>query len=63
VLQFEEGEVRFVEDRDGRGAGLQAVDLRATDMAAIEKAAQRLNLPVQDQSVSVCGTQFNFRTN
>ncbi len=62
VLLFGEGEVRFVEDRDGRGTGLQALDLRATDMAAIEKAAQRLNLSMQDQSVSVCGTQFNFST-
>jgi hypothetical protein len=62
VLQFEEGEVRFVEDRDGRGSGLQAVDLRATDMGAIAAAAARLDLPMQVQSVSVCGTQFNFRT-
>jgi hypothetical protein len=62
VLQFEEGEVRFVEGQDGRGAGLRAVDLRATDMAAIETAAQRLGLPMQDQGVNVCGTQFNFST-
>jgi hypothetical protein len=62
VLEFEEGEVRFVEDRDGRGAGLQAVDMRATDMAAIEKAAASLDLPMQNHSVSVCGTQFNFST-
>ena len=60
VLQFEEGEVRFVEDRDGRGTGIQALDMRATDMVAIAAAAKRLELPRQDQSVTVCGTQINF---
>jgi electron transfer flavoprotein alpha subunit len=60
VLQFEEGEVRFVEDRDGRGTGLQALDMRATDMVAIAAAAKRLGLPRHNQSVTVCGTQFNF---
>lgn len=60
TLQFEGGEVRFVRETDGRGTGLQALDMQASDMAAIEAAAQRLSLPMNNGSVTVCGTVFNF---
>lgn len=59
-LQLDESEIRFVMDTNGRGDGLQAIDLRITDSAAVLTAAQRLALPVQDNSVEICGTRFNF---
>ena len=59
-LQLDESEIRFVMDTNGRGDGLQAIDLRITNSAAVLTAAQRLALPVQDNSVEICGTRFNF---
>ena len=59
-LQLDESEIRFVMDTNGRGDGLQAIDLRITDSAAVLTAAHRLALPVQDNSVEICGTRFNF---
>ena len=60
TLRLDDSEVRFVADQNGRGVGLQAVDMLATDMAAIAAAAERLALPMRDQTVTVCGTEFNF---
>jgi len=60
TLRFEQGEVRFVEDCDGRGDGLQAVDIQANNLEAIHAAVERLSLPVSGNTVSVCGTRFNF---
>jgi hypothetical protein len=59
-LQLDDSEIRFVADTNGRGDGLQAIDLRITDSAAVLTAAHRLALPVQDNSVEICGTRFNF---
>ena len=60
ALCYEAGEVRFVEDSDGRGDGLQMVDMQASDMDAIETAAQRLSLPLVNRCVTVCGTVIRF---
>ena len=50
----------FVKDSDGRGDGLQMVDIQASDMDAIETAAQRLSLPLENGCVTVCGTVIRF---
>ncbi|MDX1735742.1 MAG: VOC family protein [Halioglobus sp.] len=55
-LQLDEGEIRFVEAFDGRGDGISAVDLAATDVDGILAAAARLELPVEGSGVRVCGT-------
>jgi len=60
TLPLGDTEIRFVVDTNGRGDGLQAIDLRITDSAAVLAAAHRLALPVQDNSVEICGTRFNF---
>ncbi len=48
VIQLEDAQIRFVEDADGRGDGLAAADLRASDRS---RAGQTLNL---------CGFKFNL---
>jgi hypothetical protein len=60
ALQFEEGEIRFADIRDGRGDGLAEVDLVATDLESVLKKAAKLGLPVHNRSVFVCGTVLNF---
>jgi hypothetical protein len=61
TLRLDQGEVRFVEDTDGRGSGLQALDLVATNWGSILSAAERHSLAVVDRSITICGTVFNFR--
>jgi hypothetical protein len=61
TLRFDYGEVRFVADTDGRGDGVQMVELQATDMRAIKAAALRLGLPFRNNCVQVCGTLFHFK--
>ena len=51
---------RFTEVRDGRGDGLAEVDLVATDLESVLAEATTLGLPVDNQSVAVCGTVLNF---
>ena len=60
IITMEDTEVRFVPIADGRGEGLQAIDLRTTDLALILERAKRLDLPVNGDSVTVCGTVLNF---
>jgi hypothetical protein len=60
TLRFDTGEVRFVPDMDGRGDGVQMVDLQVSNMAAIKSAALRLGLPFRNNRVQVCGTILNF---
>lgn len=52
--------LRFVQDTDGRGAGLGALDIQVTDAARVMTAARRRGLNVADRQVTVCGTRFNL---
>ena len=52
--------LRFVPERDGRGEGLAALDLRATDAAAARAAAATRGLLAADGSIQICGTRFNL---
>jgi hypothetical protein len=60
VLELDDTQVRFVKSEDGRGDGLQAIDLRAPDVDAVIATATSLGLPVDGNSVMMCGTRFNF---
>jgi len=53
-------ELRFVPATDGRGPGLGALDIRASDPDRIIAAAQARGLPVAERQVTVCGTRFNL---
>ncbi|MDA7418274.1 VOC family protein [Xenophilus arseniciresistens] len=50
--------LRFAPETDGRGEGLAAVVLRTHDAAAIRATAQARGLPVETNSVMVCGVRF-----
>ncbi|MDF1856578.1 VOC family protein [Pseudooceanicola sp.] len=53
-------DLRFVAAKDGRGPGLGALDIRASDAAGIVAAARARGLPVTGNQVMVCGTRFNL---
>jgi len=63
TLRFARGEVRFVLAEDGRGTGLQAIDIETIDKAAVFAAADRHGLAREGDTVMVCGTAFNFVEN
>lgn len=57
-IQLELGFARFVPDQDGRGEGLSAVHLKATNPAAILEAARREGVKLSESAVEICGTRF-----
>jgi hypothetical protein len=52
--------VRFVEPMDGRGEGLGALDLRASDRAAVMAAARERGLDRGPAQVYLCGMRINL---
>jgi hypothetical protein len=60
VIPMESTEVRFVPVQDHRGEGLRAIDIHTENLAEVLVRANRLGLPVAGESVTVCGTVFNF---
>jgi hypothetical protein len=60
TLCFDTTAVRFVEAEDGRGTGLRAIDVEATDKDAVFAAADRHGLVREGDTVRVCGTAVNF---
>ena len=52
--------LRFAPVGDGRGPGVQAVDLASNDAAAVLAEAKARGLPHGDASVTLCGTLFNL---
>jgi hypothetical protein len=60
TLLFDSSEVRFVAATDGRGDGLQAVDLKLADVEAVHRAAKRRGIALVDNSLVLCGTTFNL---
>mgnify|MGYP001192206706 FL=1 len=57
-LPMANGELRFVPDIDGRGAGLTGVDLTVIDRQQILEAAKAINGYHDDHCVELCGTRF-----
>ncbi len=52
------GELRFVQDTDGRGPGLSGVDLQVCDKQAIMTAAGAIDAILDDNCIELCGTRF-----
>jgi hypothetical protein len=61
TLELDRGIIRFVPETDGRGAGIAAVDLATRDADAAIAAAHRLNIPVDNNSIQICGTTIRLR--
>jgi hypothetical protein len=52
--------IRFVEATDGRGEGLGAIDIEATDRERLLKAAEERGLRISDSQIMICGVRFNL---
>jgi len=60
VLALGDTEIRFIEIPNGRGEGLQAIDIRTEHIDVIREKARTLRLATEGDSVTVCGTVLNF---
>jgi hypothetical protein len=60
LIELESGEIRFVEDTNGRGDGVCGVDVRTGNLASILSIARQAGLDVEGHRVTVCGTDFRF---
>lgn len=56
----EDGEIRFVPARDGRGDGLRAFDVEVLDPGAVRAVADQRGL-IKDGEVTLCGTVVKLR--
>jgi hypothetical protein len=54
------GELRFTALQDGRGEGLRAIDVVASDARAIRDTAQRRSLINAEGYVTLCGTLIHL---
>lgn len=61
VMELDNAIVRFVEDTDGRGEGLGAIDVTTVDRDAVLKAAHQLECYVSDEQVAVAGLRVNLK--
>ena len=60
TIAFDNATARFVTATDGRGRGLGAIDLEATDRAGLLEAAAARGAKVGDHQLLVCGTRINL---
>ena len=56
-LALGNGELRFVQDEDGRGPGLAGVDLTVRAKQRVMDAAAAINA-IRDDCIELCGTRF-----
>ena len=59
-IHFDNMALRFVADRDGRGAGISAVDILPQDRGAILAAAEARGRRSGAAQVTLCGVRFNL---
>jgi hypothetical protein len=59
-LHFDNANVRFVKDADGRGEGLGGIDLTVADRSRLLAAAKRRGRQVSDDLVNICGVRFRL---
>lgn len=59
-LRFDNANVRFIKDTDGRGEGLGGVDLVVADRAHLLASAERRGRRVSDDLVNICGVRFRL---
>ncbi len=60
VLRVANAELRFAPATDGRGDGLEDVELQAVDAAAVLAAAAARGLAVEDGEVLLGGVRFRL---
>jgi hypothetical protein len=60
AIALEEGEIRFVQARDGRGDGLGAFDVAVHDPAAVQARAVARGLVGADGQVTLSGTRVRL---
>lgn len=59
-IRFDNADVRFVKDTDGRGEGLGGVDLVVANREKLLAAAERRGKRVADDMVNICGVRFRL---
>ena len=59
-LALENARLRFVPATDGRGDGLGGIDVRAVDRSAAFANAHAAGVPVDGDSIVICGTRFRI---
>jgi hypothetical protein len=59
-IALDEGEIRFVQARDGRGDGLGAFDVAVREPSAVQAAAASRGLADAEGVVSLCGTRVRL---
>lgn len=60
AVALEEGTLRFVEARDGRGDGLGGIDVAAPEPDRVLEEACRRGLPVAEDRITVAGTRIRI---
>lgn len=60
ILPLENASVRFVEESDGRGEGLSAIDVKVVDKAQVVSNAQKCGCLSGDGQIIICGVKFNL---
>ncbi len=61
TLELDRGTIRFVGETAGHGTGVVAIELAAIDADAAIAAARKLNLPVENNEIQICGTTIRLR--
>lgn len=59
-LALDEGTLRFVPVRDGRGEGVSGIDVRVADKAAVLARARARKLPIDADTLEICGTRIRL---
>ena len=59
-LALGRGYIDFVEPVDRDGSGVVGLDVEVSDPDAVRKAARRLDIPVTDDAVRICGVDFHL---
>ena len=59
-LALDAGTLRFVADRDGRGEGVSGIDVSVVDKAAVLARARARRLPINGDTVEICGTRIRL---
>lgn len=59
-IQLDGSELRFVADKDGRGPGVSAYDVKTADKAKVLAAAEKRGKKLGPAQVEVCGCRINL---
>ena len=58
AMEFNNATIRFVEESDGRGAGLSGLDIAVADREHVLREARARGSYVSDDQVDICGTHW-----